>query len=41
MGGFNGVSMFDLKRDTAAITVQGAAPEWYSEDKQEWMEEIV
>lgn len=40
MGGFNGVSMFELTRDTAAITTQGAVPAWYTEDKQEWMEDI-
>ena len=40
MGGFNGVSMFELTRDTAAITTQGAVPVWYTEDMQEWMEDI-
>lgn len=40
MGGFNGVSMFDLTRDTAAITIQGAVPAWYTEDQQGWMEDI-
>nr|WP_289698243.1 hypothetical protein [Enterocloster clostridioformis] len=40
MGGFNGVSMFELTRDTAAITTQGAVPAWYTENSQEWMEDI-
>lgn len=40
MGGFNGVSMFELTRDTAAITTQGAVPAWYTQEQQAWMEDI-
>lgn len=40
MGGFNGVSMFDLTQDTAVITTQGTVPAWYTEEQQAWMEDI-
>lgn len=39
MGGFSGTSMFDLDRETGAVTID-SAPDWYTEDQKETIEDV-